>query len=127
MATTTTTHLTFKGRWAQRLVREKLSDELNALQDDGIEVGLPTVPVGGPVKWTHYNLPRDLGGPRMGGGDPTIPLKVCIVGAGIAGLYIAMILDSLEIPQITYDILEASPRVGGRVYTHYFSENARLL
>ncbi|KAI0447287.1 hypothetical protein F4803DRAFT_364707 [Xylaria telfairii] len=130
MATTTTTDLTFRGCWARRLVREKLSAEINALQNDpefdNIRVGLPTTP--GTVKWTHDKLPpdptQDFDGPRMGGGDPTTPRKVCIVGAGVAGLYIAMILDSLEIPQITYDILEASPRVGGRVYTHYFSENA---
>ncbi|KAM3497069.1 hypothetical protein MY10362_009567 [Beauveria mimosiformis] len=33
-----------------------------------------------------------------------------------------MILESLEIPNFTYDILEAnSERIGGRVYTHHFS------
>ncbi|CAI4214550.1 unnamed protein product [Parascedosporium putredinis] len=48
--------------------------------------------------------------------------KVCIVGAGVAGLYIATILDSLEIPGLSYDILESSDRVGGRMYTHKFSD-----
>lgn len=66
--------------------------------------------------------------------------KVCIVGAGMAGrfkfldqgplrsdflmkgLYIAMILDALEIPNLSYEILEGSDRIGGRVYTHYFSK-----
>lgn len=48
--------------------------------------------------------------------------KVCIVGAGVAGLYIAMILDSLEISGLSYEILEASPRIGGRIYTHCFSQ-----
>ena len=43
--------------------------------------------------------------------------RVCIIGAGMAGLYTAMILDSLG---IQYDILEASNRVGGRVFTHKF-------
>ena len=38
------------------------------------------------------------------------------------GLYIAMILDYLDIKGLSYEILEASDRVGGRVYTHYFSE-----
>ena len=37
------------------------------------------------------------------------------------GLYIAMILDELKIPNLSYEILEGSDRVGGRVYTHYFS------
>lgn len=43
---------------------------------------------------------------------------VGIIGAGMAGLYTAMILKSLD---ISYEILEASDRIGGRVYTHRFS------
>lgn len=49
------------------------------------------------------------------------PLKVGIVGAGAAGLYAAMLLDSLG---IDYDIYEASNRIGGRIYTYRFSESA---
>lgn len=48
------------------------------------------------------------------------PFHVGIVGAGMAGLYTAMILKTLEIP---YEILEASNRIGGRVYTHRFSND----
>ena len=48
-------------------------------------------------------------------------LKVCIVGAGIAGLYTAMLLDSLDLPGVSYDVVEASSRVGGRISTHHFS------
>ncbi|PHH59145.1 hypothetical protein CDD81_3690 [Ophiocordyceps australis] len=33
-----------------------------------------------------------------------------------------MILDDLAIPNLTYDIVEASSRIGGRVYTHRFSQ-----
>lgn len=33
-----------------------------------------------------------------------------------------MILDALEIPNLSYEILEGSDRVGGRVYTHRFSD-----
>ena len=33
-----------------------------------------------------------------------------------------MILDALDIPNLSYEILEGSDRVGGRVYTHHFSE-----
>ena len=36
------------------------------------------------------------------------------------GLYIAMILEALDIPGLKYEILEGSDRVGGRVYTKYF-------
>ena len=43
--------------------------------------------------------------------------KVGILGAGIGGLYAALILDSLD---IEYDILEASNRAGGRVFTYQF-------
>lgn len=46
---------------------------------------------------------------------------VCIVGAGMAGLYTAMILKSLH---IEYTMIEASGRIGGRVYTHRFSQDA---
>ncbi len=33
-----------------------------------------------------------------------------------------MILDALDIPNLSYEILEGSDRIGGRVYTHHFSE-----
>ena len=34
-----------------------------------------------------------------------------------------MILDALEIPNLSYEILEASNRTGGRVYTYKFSDD----
>ena len=43
--------------------------------------------------------------------------KVGILGAGIGGLYTALILDSLD---IEYEILEASDRTGGRIFTYKF-------
>ncbi|CAE6420362.1 unnamed protein product [Rhizoctonia solani] len=49
--------------------------------------------------------------------------KIGIIGAGIAGLYTALILDWLnrDGPQFSYEILEANPdRIGGRLYTHHF-------
>jgi hypothetical protein len=49
------------------------------------------------------------------------PLKVGIVGAGAAGLYAGMLLQSLG---IDYEILEGSDRIGGRMYTHRFDEAA---
>lgn len=56
---------------------------------------------------------------------PPIPLKlkdlpVAILGAGVSGLYIGMILDTLG---IKYEILEGSSRIGGRLYTHNFPKN----
>lgn len=50
-------------------------------------------------------------------------MKVGIIGAGAAGLYAAVLLDSLG---IEYDIIEASDRVGGRIYTYRFNETAWL-
>jgi cation diffusion facilitator CzcD-associated flavoprotein CzcO len=46
--------------------------------------------------------------------------KVCIIGAGIAGLYLAMLLDQVKVP---YDIVDASSRIGGRVFTYEFPTN----
>ena len=47
------------------------------------------------------------------------PLRVGIVGGGMAGLYAAMLLDQFG---IDYHIFEASgERLGGRVRTHYFN------
>ena len=48
---------------------------------------------------------------------------VGIVGAGVAGLFTAMIFDYLKDKygvKVEYEILEASERVGGRLYTYTF-------
>ncbi|KAF5392271.1 hypothetical protein D9757_001577 [Collybiopsis confluens] len=47
-------------------------------------------------------------------------LPVGIIGAGCAGLYTAMILDSLG---INYEIIEGSGRHGGRILTHVFTKH----
>ena len=51
--------------------------------------------------------------------DPSPELPICIVGAGTAGLYTAMILESLG---ISYQIVDADTRerVGGRLFTYHF-------
>ncbi|KAK1975465.1 flavin-containing amine oxidoreductase [Colletotrichum cereale] len=54
--------------------------------------------------------------------------RVGIVGAGVAGLFTALLLDwvckSVDGLRIDYDILEASDkkRFGGRLFTHYFDD-----
>ena len=48
-------------------------------------------------------------------------LRVGIVGGGIAGLYSALLLKE-GLPNVSVKIFEATERVGGRVYTHRFSE-----
>ena len=45
--------------------------------------------------------------------------RVCIIGAGAAGLYTAMMLKYLGVTNV--DILEGNNRVGGRCYTYAFS------
>ncbi|KAG8156840.1 hypothetical protein KVR01_013253 [Diaporthe batatas] len=50
-----------------------------------------------------------------------VPIKVGIIGAGAAGLYAAILLESLG---IDYDIHEASDRIGGRIFTHRFDQDA---
>lgn len=44
---------------------------------------------------------------------------VGIMGAGVGGLYTALILQSLN---VSYEIIEASNRTGGRMLTHKFSD-----
>ena len=81
-----------------------------ALVDHTIQqfkLDIPTIPI--PTASLHGA--RDLDKPSEA--DP-----ICIVGAGAAGLYAAMILDDLG---VEYEILEASERVGGRVFTYRFN------
>lgn len=49
-------------------------------------------------------------------------VPVGILGGGVGGLYTALILDSLG---IQYEILEASRRTGGRLFTHKFPTGGR--
>lgn len=61
----------------------------------------------------HDKTPRSLTPVDLGS------LKFCIVGAGVAGLFLAKLLTEHGIP---YDLIEASGRVGGRMYTKTFSD-----
>ena len=48
-------------------------------------------------------------------------ITVGIIGAGVTGLYSAILLQSLN---INYEIIEANNRAGGRIWTHYFDPDA---
>lgn len=72
----------------------------------------------------HRGIFTVVPGPQLPTPPPRLPdekqssLPICIIGAGCAGLYAAMILDTLDVP---YEILEANDRIGGRIYTHRFN------
>ena len=63
----------------------------------------------------------NYGNLTFSGAGSTANLTVGIIGAGAAGLYSAILLQSLG---VDYEILEANNRVGGRIWTHYFDEAA---
>ena len=78
------------------------------------------IPPDGPLPQVPKPSPSDEHG-ALKDGD----YKVCIIGAGAAGLFTGLILDYLQQQcafEISYDILEAatSDRVGGRLYTYNF-------
>jgi len=78
------------------------------------------IPVAGDTKPPHDRSKAALiPGDYHDGNESVAAAPVCIVGAGVSGLYTAMILDSLG---INYEILEASERYGGRCFTYKFSE-----
>jgi len=116
---------TFRAQYARRLIRERLYEELHRRHDAYGQPGCIAPPGhpflgGGPTTSAPHHpseLPHE---PKEGlarGKVDKGALKFCIVGAGIAGLYTAMILDECG---VKYDFFEASERVGGRVYTKKF-------
>lgn len=60
--------------------------------------------------------------PLLKNPSPSPNLPVCIIGAGMAGLYTAMIFESLG---ISYHIVDANTqeRVGGRLFTYHFPKS----
>lgn len=50
--------------------------------------------------------------------------NIAIVGAGMSGLYSALLLKENQ-PDVQVKIFEAADRVGGRVYTHWFEEGKK--
>lgn len=127
-----------RSRWASRLIRQNIFDELINLtkgihppktpQTESLQ--FPAVRLSGlfdTIPTDPFDLPKDIEQeydqiPSIGSDETNVKHRICIVGAGITGLFIAMILDSLKIPGLEYDILEASDRTGGRIHSHYFSD-----
>jgi hypothetical protein len=107
--------ITYRDQWARWRVRKKLANvyKYTDIQTPSSPDHLPPL---------QEFVPGQTLPPEM---------RVCIVGAGAAGLFTAMIFDWLKekskcrvIPElnISYDIFEANPRerLGGRLYTYKF-------
>lgn len=113
MAPQLTSHTSIRNAIAQRLVKSAVDAHTPVLVP-------PTVPSEGeqgpPIE---DDIPSE-NYPIIG--EEKLP--ICIVGAGAAGLYAALILQKLN---IDFEILEAEPseeRIGGRMFTHRFNGNA---
>lgn len=144
MTISTEHKLTMKGQWAHKLVRKHLLNKvvqptaprLRGPSRGGRGYTLPIdglIGTGSSCLWDDlppdplYKEPIEHGERSLqlrAAAPPSFPpRKVCIINAGVTRLYIAMILDSLKIPNLSYEILEGSDRVGGRIYTHYFDRS----
>ncbi|KAI5850492.1 hypothetical protein DFP73DRAFT_524230 [Morchella snyderi] len=102
---TDTPNIGWRAKYCRQLVRETIFRELRKHDSDDTISDIYHLP--------HDNTPRSV--------TPVDPasLKFCIVGAGVAGLYLAKLLTEAGIP---YDLIEGSGRVGGRMYTKAFSD-----
>ena len=133
----------WKSRFSRRIASKKISEEFEYLAKIYNKLELEDLQGEKDVRYALQHASSSSQASEFrdpGKKEPAWPpgSKVCIVGAGMAGkyyvlmiislfvtrlgLYIAMILDALEIPNLDYEILEGSDRIGGRVYTHHFSE-----
>ena len=104
---------TFRGRYAAKVAKNHVKSKL---QQSGV-IPSKTSSLPRPV----IKLPSE---PRKKALEP-LPEKspfgkVCIVGAGAAGIFMAWMLTYLG---IEYDLLESSDHTGGRVKTHEFPDD----
>ena len=100
-------HQSIRGKYASRILGNFLRERYRMTLPDDHQRDRAELP-----EW-RFPILKDL--PRA---DPPLPSgKVGIIGAGMAGLYLAMMCDFLN---IEYEILESSERIGGRVYTYQF-------
>jgi len=64
----------------------------------------------------RLNPEHEKGAPAAPPADLPYTGRICIVGAGACGLYLAMMLKYLGYGNV--DILEATDRIGGRCFTY---------
>jgi hypothetical protein len=115
-----------RDEYAQNILLTALYEDSN---DSGgtIDIGYPPPPTpsGAPRGPTEpeYSLPAPTPSGARGASNRQ---RIGIIGAGAAGLYTALLLDSLGDIGFDYDILEADPeRIGGRLYTHWFDDKEK--
>lgn len=94
----------FRDRFCEILNSRKVSDLGGLDKDDILTVAY------GMIKKVYESIPPDY----FRSQPNSFHKPVCIIGAGAAGLYTAMILDDFG---IKYEILEAFDRHGGRIFT----------
>lgn len=100
------TKVPLRDRIACALIRKAVADELNKAVPKIPNLGV--APVGG---FKPHDLPD---APAFDEKPVSECLPIAIIGAGVAGLYSALILDLFN---IEYEILESSSRAGGRIFT----------
>ena len=85
---------------------------------DSPELPPIVIPEPGFYSWKQL-LEFDRARQAAGEGSHSKLHQVAIIGAGVAGLRTAMLLQNQK-PPIPYKIFEASDRVGGRLFTYQF-------
>jgi hypothetical protein len=112
-------HMDFEGDvlgyWGRNIIEDYHDGLLKKLPSLGAQLsGQPTQP---PRPGGIRKGPAPVRLPPLSKGGYGATGTVGILGAGVGGLYTAIILDSLG---IKYEILEASNRTGGRLFTYKF-------
>ncbi|KAF7971825.1 hypothetical protein HWV62_19829 [Athelia sp. TMB] len=98
----------FRGKYAQIILADHQKRLLQQMKNDGRMLpGLPP----------PYQRSQERS-------EGEAPVTVGIIGAGAAGLYASLIIDSLEDARVTYEIFDANPmkdrKGGGRLFTYKF-------
>ncbi|CAH0024589.1 unnamed protein product [Clonostachys rhizophaga] len=121
----------YKHMWARDVARTTMDYDLQGAIDlakgSDVDVAIPDHVGIGQLREATKEITGDGYIPRKEG-----QIDVGIVGAGVAGLFAALLFDWLNDHldlkdkklKINYDILEGAgaERLGGRLYTHHFSD-----
>ncbi|EFQ32476.1 flavin containing amine oxidoreductase [Colletotrichum graminicola M1.001] len=115
----------YKSQWARYVSRTTFERDVQLVSSR-----LRDMKSGTPIPNNVAGLAELTEPVTTGGLTPEKPgeFRVGIVGAGVAGLFTALLLDwvceNVKGLKIDYDILEASDktRFGGRLFTHYFDD-----